>query len=115
ARTASSSGTGSSADTAMSQPTRRGGRGASASAFTVLERAARNAGTRVARTATPSAAAVTQPIVATVIDGVPTPPIRPVLASARISFQDFRRGPGEPGGVAPWRLLDTFASTKARA
>src|SRR5690606_37623150 len=58
-RRASSSETGSRAEMAISQPERRGGRAASASASTVLERAARNAGTNVAAAATPSATAVT--------------------------------------------------------
>src|SRR6266545_6586033 len=69
-RTARSSGTGSRTEIAISQPMRRGGRGESASALTVLERAARTAGTAVAATATASATAVTDPAVDMVIGGV---------------------------------------------
>jgi hypothetical protein len=76
-RRASSNGTGSRAEIAISQPVRRGGRGEPASALTVLERAARPAGTTVATTATPSATAVTNPTVDTVVDGVPALPMRP--------------------------------------
>ena len=58
-RNPSSSGTGSRAESAISQAVRRGARAESASARTVLVRAARTAGTKVAATATPSATAVT--------------------------------------------------------
>ena len=51
-RSPSSSGTGSRAEIAISQAVRRGGRAESASARTVLVRAARTAGTKVAATAT---------------------------------------------------------------
>ena len=54
-----SRGTGRRAEIAISQGVRRGGRAVSARACTVLVRAARRAGTKVATTATPSATAVT--------------------------------------------------------
>src|SRR6266511_1298432 len=69
------------AEIAINQPMRWGGRGESASALTVLERAARTAGMTVATTATASATAVTEPTVDMVIDGVPALPMRPELDS----------------------------------
>ncbi len=62
-RNPSSSGTGRRAESAISHAVRRGGRAESASARTVLVRAARTAGTKVAATATPRATAVTSPTV----------------------------------------------------
>ena len=56
-------------------------RAESASAWTVLVRAARTAGTKVATTATPSATAVTRPTVDMVSDGAPALPRRPAPGS----------------------------------
>ena len=80
-RSPSSSGTGSRAETAISQAVRRGARAESASARTVLVRAARTAGTKVAATATPSATPVTRPTAEMVSGGAPTPPRRPAVGS----------------------------------
>ncbi len=80
-RNPSSSGTGSRAESAISQAVRRGARAESASARTVLVRAARTAGTKVAATATPSATAVTRPTVDMVSGGAPALPTRPALGS----------------------------------
>ena len=60
---------------------RRGGRAASARAWTVLVRAARTAGTKVATAATASATAVTAPTVDRVSDGAPARPRRPAPGS----------------------------------
>src|SRR5579864_4903784 len=75
-RSPSSSGTGSRAEIAIAQALRRGGRAESARARTVLVRAARTAGTKVAAAATARATAITRPIVARVTGGVPGEPSR---------------------------------------
>ena len=80
-RSPRSSGTGSLAESAITQPLRRGGRAASASARTVLVRAARTAGISVAATATASATAITVPTADMVSGGAPVRPRSPALGS----------------------------------
>ena len=97
-RSPSSSGTGSRAEIAISQAVRRGARAESASARTVLVRAARTAGTKVAATATPSATAVTRPTVDMVSGGAPARPRRPALGvGEQWGGQPADRQPGRRG------------------
>jgi hypothetical protein len=81
-RMPSRSGTGSSAEIASNSARRRGGRASSASACTVLSRAARRAGTSVAATATATAIATGRAIVAGVSVGAPGAPTSPAPADA---------------------------------
>ncbi len=76
-RSPSSSGTGSRLESLISVARRRGRRAPSASALTVLVRAARRAGTSVAARATASATPITSPAFGRVSDGAPGVPTRP--------------------------------------
>ena len=83
-RIPSSSGTGSRRDSLISAPWRRGRRALSASALTVLVRAARMAGTSVEASATARATATTRPTMDKLNAGAPGVPTRaaPGLASS---------------------------------
>ena len=70
---------------AISQARRRGGRAESASAATVLVRAARMAGTSVAMRATASATATTSPAVEAASGGAAVSPTRPAKKVGLVS------------------------------
>ena len=121
-RSPNSSGTGRWRDSRISPARRRGRRTGSASALTVLVRAARMAGHSVAAMATTRATPTTSPAVGSVSDGAPGAPTRPApglvisgaasrpmaspamaAASARIRFSAISASVTMPG-VAPTAL-----------
>ena len=81
---------------AISQGVRRGGRAASARAWTVLVRAARTAGTKVATTATPRATAVT-------MSGRGQGERRRTRAAEEAGTGIGEQGSGQPSGRQPSR------------